>query len=58
MKDETLPLACSCGAEMVSIIAHDTPDQHGYRRGWFCFTCKRWVEAVHRERIIIKGHKL
>jgi hypothetical protein len=52
MKSEDLPLPCDCGSSMVSVIANDTPDNHAYRKGWFCFSCKRWVDAVSRERLV------
>ena len=39
---------CQCNSPMDEIIANDTHD-HCYRRGWYCFKCHGWEDAINRE---------
>ncbi len=48
---------CPCGKEMGEIIGVPEPTDHvphpdPVRKGWFCFDCRRWEDAILRERIV------
>ena len=48
---------CTCGKEMVEIIGFSEPDEHRpepypIRKGWFCFDCRHWENAILRERTV------
>jgi len=46
---------CPCGETMVQIIGHDENAQkqlEPVRRGWYCFSCRHWDDAVLRERVV------
>ena len=46
----SLVTRCQCNSPMDEIIADDTHG-HCYRRGWYCFKCHNWEDAISRERL-------
>ena len=48
---------CPCGKETVEIIGipeptDQVPHPDPVRKGWFCFGCRHWEDAILRERIV------
>jgi|DEB0MinimDraft_10_1074344.scaffolds.fasta_scaffold25152_2 hypothetical protein len=57
MTDDLSRKPCTCGKEMVEIIGFSEPDEHRQerypiRKGWFCFDCRHWEDAILRERTV------
>ena len=51
---------CGCGAVKEQIIGFHpsgVPDSDlvPVRKGWYCFSCKAWEDAILRERTVERG---
>lgn len=45
---------CKCGGQKTEIIGYTETEQGctAIRRGWYCFKCRGWEDAILRERTV------
>jgi hypothetical protein len=53
--DDLSTKPCPCGETMAQIIGHDENAKKELvpaRRGWYCFNCRHWEDAILRETVV------
>ena len=48
--DSLESFACICGGKMEQVIS--CAGERNIRAGWYCIKCRRWINAIGRERIL------